>query len=55
MNDDISHPNRIKKLISYANRYPEMAVIVTWADMIDDTGSAWGSIKTLKSPTLFDV
>lgn len=53
--DDISHLNRIEKLVSYANRYPEMAVIGTWADLIDDTGRAWGTLRTLKSPTLFDV
>lgn len=38
--DDNSHPNRIEKLVSYASRYPEMAVIGTSADMIDDTGRA---------------
>lgn len=53
--DDISHPNRIEKLVSYASKYPEMAVIGTWANLIDETGGVWGSLRTLKFPTLIDV
>lgn len=48
--DDISKPERFKKLISFAEAHPEYAVIGSIADVTDDSG-IWGSYPLEEMPT----
>ena len=53
--DDISHPNRIEKLVSYASKYPEMAVIGTWTTLRSTSTKEWGVNRPPANPVLKDV
>ena len=48
--DDISKPDRLQKLIAFAEEHPEYAVIGSIADVTDDSG-IWGDYPLEERPT----
>ncbi len=48
--DDISKPERLQKLLSFAELHPEYAIIGSIADVTDDNG-IWGSYPLEEEPT----
>ena len=48
--DDVSKPERLQKLVVFADEHPEYAVIGTIADVTDDSG-IWGEYLLEEKPT----
>ncbi len=48
--DDISKPERLQKLVAFAEKHPEYSIVGSVADITDDNG-IWGSYPLEKIPT----
>lgn len=48
--DDVSKPDRLEKLVAYADMYPEYAIIGSTAVVTDDRG-VWGKYPLEEKPT----
>lgn len=53
--DDISQPNRFEKQVYYLDTYPEIAVVGTCAEMIDDNSKSIGLLSYRAEPTMIDL
>lgn len=47
--DDISHPERLKKQNAFLDKYKEFAIVGTTADIYDDSG-VWGEYRVPERP-----
>lgn len=47
--DDVSKPQRLQKLLDFAEKHPEYAVIGSIADVVDDSG-VWGEYRLEEKP-----
>lgn len=47
--DDLSKPDRIKKLVEYADSHPEYSIVGSIADVTDDNG-VWGEYPLAEAP-----
>lgn len=48
--DDRAHPQRLQRQSEYLERHPEIGLLGTWADKIDEQGSVTGSLKPTTQP-----
>lgn len=44
--DDIAHPSRLEKQVSFLDSHPEIALVGTWANLIDETGHTFDICQT---------
>jgi len=52
--DDISHPDRIKKQIDYINIHPELSIVGTSINYFDDSG-IWGKMMNHGERSLIEI
>jgi glycosyltransferase involved in cell wall biosynthesis len=48
--DDISLPTRLEKQIRYLERHPEIGIVGTWLDVVDEYGTTTGNWYTASLP-----
>ena len=49
--DDISHLDRFERQVAFLNQNPDVSIVGTGINFIDDTGNAWGKTYNVESPT----
>lgn len=52
--DDCSHPNRFTEQINFLKAYPQIDVLGTAANLVDDEHKCWGKIAYPHSPQISD-
>lgn len=52
--DDFSYPNRLELQLKYLDDHPEIDVVGTYANLVDDEGRPWGLWKPPINPCIKD-
>lgn len=49
--DDISHLERFEKQVAFLNHNPDISIVGTGINFIDDSGNVWGKTNNIECPT----